>query len=73
MIGGDDDVVVRLRLIWNICRDEYDKAIMLSYWGGEKPQKRKDLVYQDALMKKCNLLVTKYLKEAPTWADVIIK
>jgi len=61
------------RLLWKLCRDKYDKAIMMSYYFGDEEDDSKLSEYQVAFMDKCQEVVTSYMKSAPTWIDVILK
>ncbi|KGJ87642.1 hypothetical protein [Colwellia psychrerythraea] len=62
-----------LRLMWGMCRDKYDKAIMMSNWHGVKEEGKKLAEYQVAFMNKCEQVVSSYMKSAPTWVDIILK
>jgi len=75
LYSRDSEEWVKYRLMWNMCRDKYDKAIMMSSWADayDKPDESKDLDYQNVLMKKCELIVAKYMSEAPRWTDLISK
>tara|TARA_R110001583_G_scaffold170237_1_gene323633 strand:- start:4226 stop:4555 length:330 start_codon:yes stop_codon:yes gene_type:complete len=69
---GDDEREV-CRLMWGMCRDKYDKAMMVSYWHGGIGDDSKESTYQDVFIKKCEEVVSSYMSNTPTWIDVILK
>jgi hypothetical protein len=69
---GDDEREV-CRLMWEMCRDKYDKAMMVSYWNGGIVGDSKESKYQAGLIKKCREVAISYMESAPTWIDIILK
>jgi hypothetical protein len=59
-----------LRLMWRLCRDRFDKAMMLSYWFNGIEDDLKVSEYQRTFINKCKEAVSIYQDSAPTWFDI---
>jgi len=57
------------RLMWGMCRDNYDKALMMDYWEYRTAANREDLSYQNHIMNAYCILVSSYMNNPPTWED----
>jgi len=58
------------RLMWNMCRDHHDKALMMDAWNNRTVSNQADIKYQERMMNTCIPIVAKYMSEAPTWNEV---
>lgn len=56
-----------------MCRDDYDKLLMLDYWKYNNAPDEKDILYQKEMMEKNRELVARYMKMAPTWVDALLE
>lgn len=58
------------RLMWNMCRDQYDMALMILYWKYGQLSDPVYGIYQKFMMEKCRSIVIQYMADAPTWIDL---
>tara|TARA_B100000809_G_C14894750_1_gene443990 strand:+ start:354 stop:638 length:285 start_codon:yes stop_codon:yes gene_type:complete len=68
---GEDEEHVRL--MWRLCRDKFDKAMMLSYWFNGIEDDLKVSEYQSTFINKCKEVLLIYQDSAPTWIDIALK
>ena len=60
------------RLMWNMCYDHHEKALMIDMWKYKSAPNRNVKKNQEHLMNKCHPVVAKYMDDAPTWIDSLI-
>ena len=72
-LSENDEEQEGVRLMWNLCRDRFDRAMMLSYWFNGLEDDLKLSEYQTSFINKCKQVVSIYQDSAPTWIDIALK
>lgn len=57
------------RLMWGMCRDHYERAVMLDAWKNQTMTKANEILYQIRMMDSYRDVVVDYMNKAPTWLD----